>query len=73
MGLTLSKVPAAVVADAGKSPGVDGAGECNLQKWQPNWVAISYAHKRIVIIDLCRPSDAYDDQLEAAATLKQGG
>ncbi len=54
MGLTLSKVPAVVVANAGKSPGVDSAGECDVQKWQPDWLAIFYAHKRIVIIDLCR-------------------
>jgi hypothetical protein len=67
----LSKVP--VVVDAGKSSGVDAAGECDPQRWQPYWVAISYAHKRIAIIDLCRPLDAYEDQLEAAATLKQGG
>ncbi len=71
--LALSKVPAAVVADAGKSSGVDAAGKCELQRWQPDWVAISYAQKRIAIIDLCRPSDAYKDQPEAAATLKQGG
>jgi hypothetical protein len=74
MGLTLSKVPAVVVTNAGKSPGVDSAGECDLQRWQPDWVAISYAHKRIDIIDLCRPSDVHEDQLEvAAATRKLGG
>ena len=55
MGLNLSKVPAAVVATAGKSPVVDSAGECELQRWQPDWVAISHVHKRIAIIDLCRP------------------
>ncbi len=49
------------------------AGEYDLQRWRPNWVAISYAHKRIAIIDLCRPSDAYGDHFEAAATLKQDG
>ena len=47
MGLTLSKVPATVVVTAGKSSGVDAAGECDLKRWQPDWVAISYAHKRI--------------------------
>ncbi len=36
-------------------------------------MAISYAHKRVAIIDLCRPSDAHEDQLESAATLKQDG
>ena len=73
MGLNLSKVPAAVVATAGKSPVVDSAGECDLQRWQPDWVAISHVHKRIAIIYLCRPSDVHEDQLEAAATLKQDG
>jgi ribonuclease HI len=73
MGLNLSKVPAAVVATAGKQVVADSAGECDLQRWQPDWVAISYDHKRIAIIDLCRPSDVHEDQLEAAATLKQDG
>ena len=65
MGLTLSKVPAAVVATARK-PFVDAsAGECDLrvQRWQPDWVAISFDHMRIAIIDLCRPSDVHEDQL----------
>jgi hypothetical protein len=51
----------------------DSAEECDLQRWQPDWVAISYDHKRIAIIDLCRPSDVHEAQLEAAATLKQDG
>ena len=58
---------------AGKSSRVDATGECDLKRWQPDWLAISYAHKRIAIIDLCRPSDAYGDQLDTAATLKQDG
>ena len=73
MGLNLSKVPAALVATAGKPPVVSTSGECDLQRWQPDWVAISYVHKRIAIIDLCRPSDVHEDQLEVAATLKQDG
>ncbi len=73
MGLTLSTVPAVVVVNAGKSAGVDAAGECDLQRWQPDWVAISHAHKKLAIIDLCRPSDVQGDQLMAAATLKQRG
>ena len=66
MGLTLSKVPTAVVATAVKPFVVDSAGECDLQRWhwQPDWVAISFDHKRIAIIDLCRPSDVHKDQLE---------
>jgi hypothetical protein len=73
MGLTLSKVPATVVVDAVTLSGADAAGECDLQRWLPNVVAISNAHKRIAILDLCRPSGAYGDQLEAAAALKQDG
>ncbi len=73
MGLTLSKVPAAVVATAGKQAVADSAGECDLQRWQPDWVAISYDHKRIASNDLCRPSDVHENLLEAAATLKQDG
>ena len=72
MGLTLSKVSAAV-ATAGKPFVADSAGECDLQRWQPDWVAISCDHKCIAIIDLCRPSDVHEDQLEVAATLKQDG
>ena len=56
-----------------KSPVVDSAGDCDLQRWQPDWIAISFDHKRIAIIDLCRSSGVYEDQLEVAATLKQDG
>ena len=70
MGLTLSKVPATVVVDAGISSGFDAAGKCDLKRWRPDWVTISYAHKRIAIIDLCSPSDAYEEHLEAAALLR---
>jgi hypothetical protein len=30
-------------------------------------------HKGIAVIDLCRPSDMHEQQLEVAATLKQDG
>jgi hypothetical protein len=48
-------------------------GVCILQRWQSEWVAISDAHKRVAIRDLCRPLDVHEDPLEAAATLKQEG
>ena len=38
-----------------------------------HWVAIFHVHKRIAIIDLCRPSDVHEDQLKTAVTLKQDG
>ena len=70
---TDAMVPAAVVATAGKPFVADSAGECDLQRWQPGWVTISFDHKRIAIIDVCRPSDVHKDQFEVAATLKQDG
>jgi hypothetical protein len=45
----------------------------DLSQWQPGWVAISHVHKRIAIIDLCRPSDVHKEQLHAAALRKQEG
>ncbi len=64
MGNMLTNVPAIVVANAWKTFVINSAcqGECHLQRWQPDWVAISHAHKRIAIIDLCRPSDVCQDQ-----------
>ena len=38
---------------------------------QPDWVLVSPHHKRIAIVDLCRPSDVHPDQLLAAAMRKQ--
>ena len=71
LGLTMAKVSAAVVTNAGQSPAVGPTGQCDLQRWQPDWVAISHTRRRIAIIDLCRPSDVHEDQLKAAALLKQ--
>jgi hypothetical protein len=36
--------------------------QCDIQRWQPDWVAISYAHKQIAIIDLCRQLDVHEDR-----------
>ena len=52
LGLTLAKVSVEAVANAGKSSVADPAGQCDVQRWQPDWVAISHTHKRIAIIDL---------------------
>ena len=72
LGLNLYKVPAVVLSMLGNHlPVWLICREYDLQRWQPDWVAISYVHKRIAIIELCRPLDAHEDQLEAAATLKQ--
>ena len=38
---------------------------------QPDWVLVSQHHKRIAIVDLCRPSDVHPAQLLAAAIRKQ--
>ena len=46
MGLNLSKVLAAVAVTAGKLFVADSAGECDLQRWRPDWVDISFDHKQ---------------------------
>ena len=38
---------------------------------QPDWVLVSYHHKRIVIVDLCLPSDLRPVKLLAAAMHNQ--
>lgn len=48
--------------------------QATAEQWgrrQPDWVLVSQHHKRIAIVDLCRPSDVHPDQLLAAAMRKQ--
>jgi hypothetical protein len=42
-----------------------------LGRRQPEWILVSKEAKRIAIIDLCRPSDIHQTQLQAAAIRKQ--
>ncbi len=42
-----------------------------LGRRQPDWLLISELHKKIAIVDLCRPSDVHPAQLLAAAIRKQ--
>ena len=42
------------------------AGRMSLSRWQPDFVAVSYAAKKIAILELCRPSDTSPGQLQAA-------
>ncbi len=42
-----------------------------LGRRQPDWILVSKKHKRIAIVDLCRPSDVHQTQLPAAAIRKQ--
>jgi hypothetical protein len=73
MGLILRTVPATLVARARNLPLDDPKLMCYLSRWQPDWVAISHVHKRIAIIDFCRPSDVHREQLHAAALHKLDG
>ncbi len=43
----------------------------HLGRRQPDWILVSKEAKRIAIIDLCRPSDIHQTQLQAAAIRKQ--
>jgi ribonuclease HI len=73
-GLTLSPVPAALVAQAQQRLVEDDPERlCALDRWQPDWIFVSHELKRIAIADLCRPSDVHPDQLKAAAIRKQEG
>jgi hypothetical protein len=48
--------------------------QATAEQWgrrQPDWVLVSHHHKRIAIVDLCRPSDVHPAQLLAAAVRKQ--
>jgi hypothetical protein len=42
-----------------------------LGRRQPDWVLVSETHRRIAVVDLCRPSDASPAPLLAAAMRKQ--
>ncbi len=42
-----------------------------LDRRQPEWILVSKVHKRIPIVDLCRPSDIHQTQLIAAAIRRQ--
>ncbi len=42
-----------------------------LGRRQPDCILVSEVHKKIAIVDLCRPSDVHQAQLLAAAIRKQ--
>jgi hypothetical protein len=42
-----------------------------LGRRQPDWILVPIEAKRIAIVDLCRPSDIHQTQLQAAAIRKQ--
>ena len=75
MGLTLCTVQSTIVSCAKNMSPEEPTHMCDLSRWQPDWVAISQVHKRIAIIDRCRPPDVlvHREQLHAAAIRKQEG
>ncbi len=55
-GLTLSPVPAALVAQAQQRlVEEDPERQCALDRWQPDWIFVSHELKRTAIANLCRP------------------
>ncbi len=71
-GLTLSPVPAALLAQAQQRlVEEDPERLCALDRWQPDWIFVLHELKRIAIADLCCPSDVHPDQLKAPAIRKQ--
>ena len=45
--------------------------EDDLGRLQPDWVIVSEAHKKLAIVDLCRPTDVHPDQLLVEGGSKQ--
>ena len=73
-GLTLRLIPAARVAEAlghDPDPNADPDAVKDLGRWQPDWVFVSTAKKRIALVDLCRSADGHPHQLVAAGIRKQ--
>ena len=71
LGLRLRPVSAARVAQALNSNVIPSEHDCDLGRWQPDWVIVSEVHKRIAIVDLCRSADIHLDQLSVAGARKQ--
>ena len=73
-GLSLRPVPAVRVAQAlGLSPDTSASPDAvmDLGRWQPDWVFVSAAYKRIALVDLSRPADGHPQLLITAGVRKQ--
>ena len=79
--LSLQLVPTAVVLQSGRSVSASDtdAEDMNLGRWQPDFIVISYSHKKIALgPEVCRPSDtcasklaeAYDRKLQVYSPLR---
>jgi hypothetical protein len=71
MGLRLRPVSADVVINAGRHMQLKADGMCDVGRLQPDLVALSWARRRIAIIDISRPSDSYIEQLQSAHDRKK--
>ena len=67
-GLELQPVPSALMIQAGRLLSTSIAPDEDIipSRWQPDFMAVSPQNKKIGIIDLCRPSDGYSQQLTEA-------
>jgi len=67
-GLELQPVPSALMIQAGRLLSTSIAPDEDIipSRWQPDFMAVSQQNKKIGIIDLCRPSDRYSQQLTEA-------
>ena len=71
LGLTLLPVAAQSVRQARPEQQGQIEDPVHLDRWQPDWVLFSSADKKIAIVDLCRPSDMFHEQLTAAFIRKK--
>ena len=71
LGLVLRPVAAESVRQARPETQVQLEAQVSVARWQPDWVLISSAAKKITVLDLCRPSDIHKEQLIVAISRKQ--
>ncbi len=72
-GLKLQQVPMEEVQQALQDSNNTESdfGNVDLGRWQPDFILISWKHKRIAVVDLTRPSDVLSVQLEEAYRSKK--
>jgi hypothetical protein len=52
-----------VSATSSRQSTVDPGSEQELERWQPDGILVSSELKKLAIMNLCRPSDVYPEQL----------
>ena len=66
--LELTPVPTVLVQNSGRPVQESdiAAGSMHLGRWQPDLLLVSYACRKIAILDVIRPSDIWRERLQTA-------